>query len=71
MKSNGAGKRRVLDSIPEEDGVNVPLHVLHHPYHTHPAYTPTHAHAHAPADIDAGAGGTLLPLLRMWLAVKD
>ncbi|KAJ7789814.1 hypothetical protein B0H14DRAFT_3161836 [Mycena olivaceomarginata] len=60
---SGAGKRRALDSIPEEDGGDVPLHVLHHPRHTHPAYTP--AHAHAP---DVGAGGTLLPLLRAWLA---
>jgi hypothetical protein len=61
---NGAGKRRALDSIPEEEGVDVPLHVLPHPRHTHPAYTPAHAHA----DVDAGVGGTLLPLLRAWLA---
>jgi hypothetical protein len=64
--TNGAGKRRALDSIPEEDGVDVALHVLPHPRHTHPAYTP--AHARAPADVDVGAGGTLLPLLRAWLA---
>ncbi|KAJ7795331.1 hypothetical protein B0H14DRAFT_3554788 [Mycena olivaceomarginata] len=60
---SGAGKRRALDSIPEEDGVDVPLHVLPHPRHTHPAYIP--AHVHAP---DVGAGGTLLSLLRAWLA---
>ncbi|KAJ7787758.1 hypothetical protein B0H14DRAFT_3892889 [Mycena olivaceomarginata] len=59
---NGAGKRRALDSIPEEEGVDVPLHVLPHPRHTHPAYTP------ARADVEVGAGGTLLPLLRAWLA---
>ncbi|KAJ7691103.1 hypothetical protein B0H14DRAFT_3175693 [Mycena olivaceomarginata] len=59
---NGTGKRRALDSIPEEEGGDVPLHVLPHPRHTHPAYTPAHA------DVDAGAGGTLLPLLRAWLA---
>ncbi|KAJ7818836.1 hypothetical protein B0H14DRAFT_3876867 [Mycena olivaceomarginata] len=55
---SGAGKRRALDSIPEEEGVDVPLHVLPHPRHTHPAYTRAHA----------DAGGTLLPLLRAWLA---
>ncbi|KAJ7787538.1 hypothetical protein B0H14DRAFT_279768 [Mycena olivaceomarginata] len=59
---NGAGKRRALDSIPEEESGDVPLHVLPHPRHTHPAYTSAHA------DVDAGAGGTLLPLLRAWLA---
>ncbi|KAJ7693717.1 hypothetical protein B0H14DRAFT_3531062 [Mycena olivaceomarginata] len=62
---SGAGKRRALDSIPEE-GVDVALHVLHHPRHTHPTYTP--AHARAPADAYVGVGGTLLPLLRAWLA---
>ncbi|KAJ7833007.1 hypothetical protein B0H14DRAFT_1170116 [Mycena olivaceomarginata] len=60
--TNGAGKRRALDSIPEEEGGDVPLHVLPHPRHTHPAYTPAHA------DVDVDAGGTLLPLLRAWLA---
>ncbi|KAJ7795323.1 hypothetical protein B0H14DRAFT_107331 [Mycena olivaceomarginata] len=59
---SGTGKRRALDSIPEEEGGDVPLHVLPHPCHTHPAYT------HAHADVDVGAGGTLLPLLRAWLA---
>ncbi|KAJ7787551.1 hypothetical protein B0H14DRAFT_3505348 [Mycena olivaceomarginata] len=59
---NGAGKRRALDSIPEEEGGDGAMHVLPHPRHTHPAYTPAHA------DVDAGAGGTLLPLLRAWLA---
>ncbi|KAJ7832999.1 hypothetical protein B0H14DRAFT_3871739 [Mycena olivaceomarginata] len=59
---SGAGKRGALDSIPEEEGVDVALHVLPHPRHTHPAYIP--AHVHAPADV----GGTLLPLLRAWLA---
>ncbi|KAJ7794736.1 hypothetical protein B0H14DRAFT_3496741 [Mycena olivaceomarginata] len=65
---SGAGKRRALDSIPEEEGVDVPLHVLPHPRHTHPAYTPAHAHARAAADVDVGVGGTLLSLLRPWLA---
>jgi hypothetical protein len=51
---NGAGKRRALDSIPEEESGDVPLHVLPHPRHTHPAYTSAHA------DVDAGAGGALL-----------
>jgi hypothetical protein len=60
--TNGAGKRRALDSIPEEEGGDVPLHVLPHPRHTHPAYIPAHA------DVDVGVGGTLLPLLRAWLA---
>ncbi|KAJ7787545.1 hypothetical protein B0H14DRAFT_3892996 [Mycena olivaceomarginata] len=59
---NGAGKRRALDSIPGEEGGDVPLLVLPHPRHIHPAYTPAHA------DVDVGAGGTLLPLLRAWLA---
>ncbi|KAJ7818858.1 hypothetical protein B0H14DRAFT_3738528 [Mycena olivaceomarginata] len=58
---SGAGKRRALDSILEEEGGDVPLHVLPHPRHTHPAYTPAHA------DVDASAGGTLVPLLRAWL----
>ncbi|KAJ7875476.1 hypothetical protein B0H14DRAFT_3130660 [Mycena olivaceomarginata] len=67
---NGAGKRRALDSIPEEEGVDVPLHVLPHPRHTHPAHTHAHARARtrAPADVDAGVGGILFPLLRAWLA---
>ncbi|KAJ7795322.1 hypothetical protein B0H14DRAFT_107352 [Mycena olivaceomarginata] len=65
---NGAGKRRALDSIPEEEGVDFPLHVLPHPRHTHPAYTHAHARARAPADVDAGVPGILLPLLRAWLA---
>ncbi|KAJ7795327.1 hypothetical protein B0H14DRAFT_3496065 [Mycena olivaceomarginata] len=37
---NGAGKRRALDSIPEEEGVDGALHVLPHPHHTPPP-TPT------------------------------
>ncbi|KAJ7693112.1 hypothetical protein B0H14DRAFT_2651485 [Mycena olivaceomarginata] len=60
---SSAGKRRALDSIPEEEGGDVPLHVLPHPRHTYPAYTPAHA------DVDAGGGGTLLLLLHAWLAV--
>ncbi|KAJ7693115.1 hypothetical protein B0H14DRAFT_3905950 [Mycena olivaceomarginata] len=59
---NGAGKRRALDWILEEDGGDGAMHVLPHPRHTHPAYTPAHA------DVDVGVGGTLLPLLRAWLA---
>ncbi|KAJ7795332.1 hypothetical protein B0H14DRAFT_3496072 [Mycena olivaceomarginata] len=65
---SGAGKRRALDSIPEEDGGDVAVHVLPHPHHTHPAYTHTHACDPVPADADTGVGGTLLPLLRAWFA---